>query len=321
MDVLVAHAGEQARKALVAGLAGQDLTIVEAADGARALDILTRPDAPALALVDWDLPGVDGTQLCRRARERLQGAQPHVILMTPNSVSRDFAEGARAGACGFMLTPVTGDELRARVEFASALVAQAATQPVMPGAHPMAGCVDALTKVSSRTAILRRLEEELSRSRRDRCTVGIGVLDVDGLERVNSSHGREAGDAVLSEVARRLKDTLRPYDGVGRLDGEEFLMVTPRTSELSVSDAFTRVRDAMARTPFLQGDEELAVTVTVGGTVGSEESVDELLEEAHEALKEAQAAGGDRVVAGVKVELNAILGDHWAAALEAHKVF
>lgn len=316
MDVLVAHTGEQVRKAVVAGLSGGDLTIIQVTDGVWALKVLERAAAPAVALVDWDLRRVDGVQLCRRLGDVPSGSRTRVILLTPASVPRDFAGAARAGAYGFMFTPASGDEVRARVDFARAAASQVAEQNVVPEALL---CYDALTMVSSRAGILQRLEQELSRSRRDRSTVGIGVLDVDGLERVNAAYGREAGDAVLSEVAKRLKDTLRPYDGVGRLDGEEFLMVTPRTSQLSVAEAFTRVRNAMARTPFVHRDDLLAITVTVGGAVGSEESVDELLQRAQEALHEAKAAGGDRVVAGVKAELDALLDGHWAGMPDARQ--
>jgi diguanylate cyclase (GGDEF)-like protein len=309
MDLLVAHGSGEARRVLAASLEGQDIAVVEAADGTVALDMLKRADAPRLALVEWDLPGLDGLELCRLARDLHPDRPPYIILLTPAFAERDMTVGLHAGASDFMFTPVRGEEVRARVAFGRQVLEAAPAEPVAPHICDDQRCFDALTGLCNRATIVRRLEEELARSRRDRSTVGIGILDVDGLERVSASSGRETGDDVLREVARRLKATLRPYDGLGRLMDEEFLIITPRTAELDVAEALNRVRSAMAAEPFAHGDELLAVTVTVGGATGSEHSAAELMELAVLALNEAKEAGGDRVVAGAKAELDAVLTD------------
>lgn len=311
MEILVAHADAAARAALAERLDDQGFTVVEAADGETARGLLRSPQGPRVALLDWDLPGVGGPDACRLVREDAPSEAPYLVVMIPAAHRGDVAEVAAAGADDVVLTPVTGDELRARVTFAAASVE---ARSVGAGEQERTlRCFDPVTFVLDRAQLVIRLEEELARSRRERVTLGIGILDIDGLRAVNEECGREAGDEVLREVARRLTSTLRPYDVVGRLEDDEFLVITHRTEELDVAEALQRVRRAMIEKPFCHGDDCLAVTVTVGGVTGAEESAEELIALARTVLAEAKQAGGDRVMAGAKVVLESVLTNRWSS--------
>ena len=317
MDVLIAHSSARARQALAGSLSGQDLTVLEVSDGARALETLMQADPPRLALVEWDLPEIEGPELCRLVRDFHLGRPPYIILVTPPDPPRDITSGLEAGARDFIMTPVAGAELRARVELGRRAVELPWGRPAAPQVHDELACIDELTGLCDRGTILQRLDQELERSRRDGAVLGVGVLDIDGLDRVNESHGRVAGDAVLTEVAERLRSILRPYDGIGRLGGEEFLIIMPRTGGHDVGEVLGRLRSAMAAQPFAAGGAELDVSVSLGGAWGSEESCDEILDQARRALDEAKDAGSDTVVAGAKVELQAMTSDQWLSMLEA----
>ncbi len=117
MDVLIAHHSERSRAALAAALDGDDFDFIEADRGARALEVLMRDDAPRLALVEWDLPDVEGPELCRILRDFHLGHPPYVILLTPEHPDRDVKSGLVAGASDFVCTPAPVSELRARVEY------------------------------------------------------------------------------------------------------------------------------------------------------------------------------------------------------------
>jgi two-component system cell cycle response regulator len=317
MDVLIAHGSAQARQALARGLSDQDLTVLEVSDGARALETLMQADPPRLALVEWDLPELEGPELCRLVRDFHLGRPPYIILVTPSDPPRDITSGLEAGASDFIMTPVGGAELRARVEFGRRVVELPWGQPSAPQVREELRCIEALTGLCDRGTILKRLDQELERSRRDGAVLGVGVLDIDGLDRVNEAHGRAAGDAVLTEVAERLRAILRPYDGIGRLDGEEFLILMPRTGGHDVGQVLDRLRGAMAAEPFAAGGTELDVTVSLGGAWGSEESCEDILDQARRALDEAKDAGSDTVVAGARAELQAMTSDQWLSMLEA----
>jgi diguanylate cyclase (GGDEF)-like protein len=112
---------------------------------------------------------------------------------------------------------------------------------------------------------------------------------------------------VLRDVLTRVRLLLRPYDALGRLDGEEFLLIVSRTTEDDVSAVLDRLRRAVAAVPFRLKGRTVDVTVSVGGATGREESAGELIAEARQALGEAKGAGRDTVVAGRKVLLEAVL--------------
>lgn len=86
---------------------------------------------------------------------------------------------------------------------------------------------DSLTKLRNRRAIVDRLEEELSRSRREGKRLCIGLLDLDFFKNVNDTLGHLVGDEVLQETARRIRSSLRNYDIAGRYGGEEFSSSCP----------------------------------------------------------------------------------------------
>ena len=86
---------------------------------------------------------------------------------------------------------------------------------------------DATTGLPNARASLRRLEQELSRAGREGAAVGVLFLDIDGLKPVNDRCGHSAGDKLLRGAARRLEKSLRGYDFVGRIGGDEFLAILP----------------------------------------------------------------------------------------------
>jgi CheY-like chemotaxis protein len=80
-----------------------------------AYQILTGPDAPPIALIDWQMPTLSGLDLCRRVRAAEPTARPYLIFVTGNSASNDIVTGLDAGADGYMTKPIAADELQARV--------------------------------------------------------------------------------------------------------------------------------------------------------------------------------------------------------------
>jgi sigma-B regulation protein RsbU (phosphoserine phosphatase) len=80
-----------------------------------AFQILTGPDAPPIALIDWQMPTLSGVELCRRVRAADITARPYLIFVTANSTSTDIVTGLDAGADGYMTKPIAADELQARV--------------------------------------------------------------------------------------------------------------------------------------------------------------------------------------------------------------
>jgi two-component system cell cycle response regulator len=302
MDVLIAHGTEASRRSVAGSLEELGLQLREAADGPEALEALLSAEPPRVAVVDWDLPRIEGPELCRLVRDFHVVDPPYILLLAGSSHHGEVEHGLAAGAHDCVRTPVTTGELKARVEMARRVVE-------LPWGHGevCGGPSAALEGVLGREAAVQRLDAELARARREHADLSIGLVDVDGLGRLNESHGRAAGDAVLRDLMARIRPLLRPYDALGRIEGEEFLVIVSRTTEDDVSDVLDRLRRAAAVAPFESAGEKVDVTVSVGGASGREESAGELIARAREALGEAQGAGRDTVVAGRKIILEAVL--------------
>jgi diguanylate cyclase (GGDEF)-like protein len=95
---------------------------------------------------------------------------------------------------------------------------------------------DALTGLPNRAALMRHLERELARARRHDRRIGLAFIDLDGFKGVNDAHGHEEGDALLVELALRLREAVRAEDLVARLAGDEFCVVLDGISDRTHAD-------------------------------------------------------------------------------------
>jgi diguanylate cyclase (GGDEF)-like protein len=157
---------------------------------------------------------------------------------------------------------------------------------------------DSLTGVWNRAAVLEVLARELARARRERSDVGVLMLDVDHFKRINDTFGHPAGDAVLRDLSRRLARTLRRYDAIGRLGGEEFLIVLPGCDGARTRSAAERLRAAIAGEPMGSPECAVSVTASFGGAAcerGLALDVAALVRAADAALYRAKRSGRDRV--------------------------
>ncbi|HSK09423.1 MAG TPA: response regulator transcription factor [Vicinamibacterales bacterium] len=115
MRILIADDDPVSRRLLERALAEWGYEVVLAAGGTEAWNVLLAPDRPALAVLDWMMPGVDGPELCRRIRA-LEGRAPmYLILLTARGEPDDVAAGLDSGADDYVVKPFDRAELRARL--------------------------------------------------------------------------------------------------------------------------------------------------------------------------------------------------------------
>jgi diguanylate cyclase (GGDEF)-like protein len=159
---------------------------------------------------------------------------------------------------------------------------------------------DALTGLRTR----RYLEEALrSEGERRRGAAGTSsaflLVDVDHFKDVNDTYGHQAGDRVLVEVTRRMRDLVRTGDVVARYGGEEFAILLPGISSDELTELSRRLQRGISTAPFAIGAGRLIeVTVSIGGArmPGGHEPVDEMIRTADQALYAAKGAGRNQVV-------------------------
>jgi diguanylate cyclase (GGDEF)-like protein len=263
-------------------------------DGSAAWDLLQKPDAPSLVLLDWMLPGIDGIELCRRIRTLgANGTYIYTVMLTAKDKKQDLLTAMAAGADDYLAKPVDPSELKARI-LAGKRILELQQSLRFAATH------DFLTKLLNRAEVLAGLNRELARSQRTGQPVAIVLADLDHFKQINDSLGHAAGDEVLKEVARRLKSELRPYDLAGRYGGEEFLLVLPNCDLTAATRRAEQLRLLISTdgvsTPF--GD--IAVALSMGVSMsksGSDLTLQELLQQADQALYCAKKKGRNCVQA------------------------
>jgi diguanylate cyclase (GGDEF)-like protein len=131
---------------------------------------------------------------------------------------------------------------------------------------------DPLTGLLNRRAIEDIASAELRRHDRYRSPLAMGIIDVDHFKQINDRHLYPGGDYVLVHLTRVLSGLLRAVDSIGRIGGEEFLVVAPETTVDGAVGLAERIRTAVERTPFVYNGVLIPVTVSVGFGVAEPES-------------------------------------------------
>lgn len=159
--------------------------------------------------------------------------------------------------------------------------------------------VDPLTEVKNRLAISEEASRLLSQAARQGQTLGVLMLDADHFKAVNDRFGHAGGDEVLRALVASIRATLRGNDVVGRVGGEEFVVLSPGTDLRTAMALGERVRRTVESTPLRIDDQCLRLTVSVGVAVAalSERDAAAVLQRADKALYEAKRAGRNRVMA------------------------
>ncbi len=155
---------------------------------------------------------------------------------------------------------------------------------------------DQLTGTLNRRGLDEMLERESSRSDRSRLPFCVAMLDVDNFKLFNDLLGHQAGDAALCHVSEVIRAALRPSDSIARYGGEEFLVILPESSLEAASEVVTRLQRALAQQVFTFNGEDYVITFSAGiAERFPEESVEDLIERADEAMYQAKTAGKNRV--------------------------
>jgi two-component system cell cycle response regulator len=288
MRVLLAHALNPRRRRIERLLAEAGHDVIAVADAEAALDAcrVQRPDVAVLH-----------SRLCEglvcRIKSDPDAYRVAVLLIVPAGLEAGEAvRGMREGVQDFLVEPVGDGEVLVRVEAAARtkdlqheLVAQGMRLESMLRE-------DALTGLLNRRAILSQLGGTISGARRHGHPLSVAMVDLDNFKSINDEHGHAAGDEVLVAAVRAMRAHLRAEDQLGRLGGEEFLVVLPDTDERAATRVAEKLREEVAGAP-----GPVPVTCSVGLATWDGGTPEQLLRRADEALYAAKDAGRDRVIA------------------------
>ncbi|HTC19657.1 MAG TPA: sensor domain-containing diguanylate cyclase [bacterium] len=158
---------------------------------------------------------------------------------------------------------------------------------------------DGLTKLYSHRYFKQRLEEELILANRYSSQLSLLILDIDHFKHYNDTYGHVAGDHVLMEVAKILKDQAGMNHLAARYGGEEMVLIAPETTKEQAMELAEKIRKAIESNSFAVGKETTKVTVSIGVATFPQDALTnlDLISKSDKALYAAKGRGRNRIVA------------------------
>lgn len=161
--------------------------------------------------------------------------------------------------------------------------------------------VDPLTKVFNRRYFFERAQIELELARLRKSRTSILLLDIDHFKKINDTYGHTVGDQILTGMVALCQESLREMDTLARLGGEEFVVLLPETDLSEAQQIAERLRKTLEHTPIPSDCGPQKVTISIGimshPTYGADLPVDQLVQQADQAMYQAKRSGRNRVVA------------------------
>ncbi|MGI8505466.1 MAG: putative bifunctional diguanylate cyclase/phosphodiesterase [Solirubrobacteraceae bacterium] len=229
-----------------------------------------------------------------RPLEHLRSAAPDVpIIVLSDGADEQFGVAAvQAGAQDFLLKSELNPGLLARAVSYAIERKRSEVDLAHQALH------DPLTALPNRALFIDRLTVALDRSRRTGAPVAVLFLDVDSFKQINDSMGHSAGDLLLTVLADRFTEMLRPMDTVARFGGDEFTFLFEELqSEREAVLIASRISESAARPLHLgDGDGEARVAVSIGIAIVTDPSIapESAIRDADAAMYRAKELGGDR---------------------------
>jgi two-component system cell cycle response regulator len=302
-------AGDNGRILLVEDMAATAERVMRTLSPHHAIDLESDPQDALfkaaeggydLAIVSLSLAGIDGLRLCSQLRSLDRTRQvPILVIVDPDDEAR-LLRGLDLGVNDYLLRPIDRNEMLARVRtqirrkrFSDRLRDNVQMTIEM-------AVTDSLTGLHNRRYLERHLAAMVDNARARAKSLSLLVLDIDHFKVVNDAHGHAAGDDVLREFSRRIREAVRGIDLCCRLGGEEFVVVMPDTDSTLALLVGERIRRKIAGETFeTEGNMKLPVTVSIGASSleSAGDTPEVLLKRADQALYRAKREGRNRVAA------------------------
>jgi diguanylate cyclase (GGDEF)-like protein len=284
-----------------------------AGDGAEALRKI-QESPPDLVLLDVMMPKIDGIEVARRVKGNPQLPFIPIIMQTALDATENKVQGLEAGADDYITKPIDFAELKARLT--SMLRIKRLQEQLEDRERQLLEAnerlrhmsqTDGLTGLDNRRNLEERIDEMFEHARRLKEPFACVMCDLDRFKSVNDEYGHQAGDAVLKQFARILRDEVREIDRAGRYGGEEFMLLLPGTVLDAAVTFAERVRKHVEAHTFSFDQTSIKRTASFGVSAWPHPRIsncDGLMRAADDALYVAKESGRNRVIRFDSVEFN-----------------
>ncbi|MHB1052656.1 MAG: diguanylate cyclase [Thiobacillus sp.] len=313
LRILVADGNALSRHRIMGLLVEESGHFVYPADDGNAALALAMEVLPHVIIAHYNLPRLNGPDLCQALRTTNEGRCMHILLIADEHDEEHLANAYEAGADAYAPSDISAIGLRARLHSAHRLVqlqnswskdrAQlrqtAAELAVANRRLENVALTDLLTGLPNRRSAMDLLAQAWSAATRSGAPLSVMVVDIDHFKQINDTYGHAGGDIVLREAAHSLRASARREDSVCRIGGEEFLVICPGTDLKAAMRSAERLRASLEAKQILIGLTEKSVTASIGVAVQEVDTADSdaLVSAADKALYQAKKAGRNQVCA------------------------
>ncbi len=274
--------------------------IISVESGAQALLESKKHDNIALILLDVEMPGMDGFEVCKRIQENENTRSTPIIFVTANQDEAHIEQGYLAGAVDYLQKPIQKTTLLSKVRvfldlwmLRSGLEEEIAQRKHAESKIEYMAWHDPLTNLPNRRALYDQINDLIYRSKRNNFTSAIIFIDLDGFKAVNDKYGHEAGDKLLIHVSGNYLQIVRKTDTVARIGGDEFVVLICDINEnTSLISKIETLIDASSK-PILLGDHKVRISASMGIALYPDHGDDSasLLNHADQAMYQAKSDG------------------------------
>jgi two-component system cell cycle response regulator len=274
-----------------------------AEDEEKAVEIASSQVVPfELIVVNLDMEKIDALRVCSQLKSLERTRQtPILIIVDPDDHQR-LLRALDMGVNDYLIRPVDKQELLARVNTQIRRWRYAEQLRLHVQASIEMAVTDPLTGLYNRRYLETQLSQLVVHAINRGKPLAVLAIDVDFFKPINDTHGHDAGDRVLQELAARMRASLRNIDMVCRVGGEEFVAVLPSTDLRTAERIAERIRKSVSAKPFNAGGAvPVNITVSIGIALldGAETRMEDLLKRADQALYRAKREGRNRVILAV----------------------
>lgn len=282
--ILVVDDSRTARGHICHMLKSQQFEVLEASSGPKALQILEQHGDTKVVITDFNMPGMDGFELITKIRQTFAKSKLAIIGVSGYGTGLLSARFLKTGANDFLTKPFLEEELYCRLNQNIEMLEYIET-------IERTSNIDDLTGISNRRYFFQLGEKLINNARRGNIQLTVALIDVDRLKAINNTHGYEAGDQVLVEIAQLLIRNFRSADIVARLGGEQFCIAATNMKPTSTETVFERIRRQVESKKIHYDGQLLPVTVTVGVSSQLEDNIGDMLKAAEMMLHKAKKNG------------------------------
>jgi diguanylate cyclase (GGDEF)-like protein/PAS domain S-box-containing protein len=286
LPIILVVDDERINQKLLISLLSQDYHVKVAGNGPRALDIIQTYPHPDLVMLDINMPGMDGYEVCQRMQDNPLTRNIPVIFVTGASDLKSELHGLQLGAVDFITKPINPAITLLRVR--NLMLLKQHEKQLKYLAH-----YDALTNIPNRVLLADRMKQAIAQAKREQKILAVCYMDLDGFKQINDTLGHKAGDEVLIEITLRIGKILREGDTVARLGGDEFVVLLPNLHNVEQCiETLKRLHENISP-PIVIQNQSCFVTASIGVSVFPKDNddMDALLRLADQAMYVAKQSG------------------------------